>query len=241
MNRPNFAKLLAATSVFCGVAFGTVEAVRGVTFTPPPGSSSPRHGSAASSRSTSVCGQAVGSIAHTDLSVTALLPEGNYGTTLSEHPVIFAYVPQSNARKAMFSLKDGNKKTHYRTTVSLSGQAEIVAVQIPEDAPALKAGETYKWYLALECEGSLRPSNPIEGQIERIEPNSELLSAQQASDSLAAAESYGAAGVWYDTVAMLARLRQSQPTDATIAQHWQELLDSVGLSEVADASLANSL
>jgi len=241
MTKHALVKLLVAASLVSGATLATFEAARGVTFTPPPGRTSPRNGSAASSRSTSICGQSVGSIATTEMSVTALLPEGNSGTTLSERPTILAYVPATNARQAMFSLKNQNKKTHYRTTVSLSGQAEIIAVQIPDDAPALKAGETYKWYLALECEGSLRPSNPIEGRIERIEPNSELLSAQQANDPLMQAESYGAAGVWYDTVATIARLRQAQPTDTTIAQHWQELLASVGLSEIADVSFGDSL
>lgn len=217
------------------------QVARGVTFTPPPEQETPQQAEAGASRSGELCGASLAAPKTASTSVTLLLPEGNYGRTLSGHPTILVYVPETGVREALFSLKDKEKNIIYSRTVSLSDKAEIVAIKLPETSPALEVGETYKWYFAVNCEGSLRPLDPVEGLVERVEAKAGQLSAQGASNLLETAASYGAAGIWYDTAATLAHLRKSQPADEAIAKHWQELLGSVGLNELQTVSLADSL
>lgn len=234
-------KTLGIASISAIATLSGYQVARGVTFAPPPENGAPRSGAGAASRSGQLC-EATASAAKTmPSSPTLLLPEGNYGQTLSAHPTILVYVPVTGAGEALFSLKDKEKNVIYTTKVTLSEKAEIIAIKLPEDSPVLEVGETYKWLFALNCEGSLRPLDPVEGWIERIEGDGEQLVAGAARNTLETAASYAAAGIWYDTVLALAHLRKNQPTDDTIEQHWQELLNSVGLKDLQGVSLGDSL
>jgi len=217
------------------IAIATTSSVglaSGVTFTPAPENVAPRQGQAASSRSGKVCGSTQ---AAEKAAVRVLLPRGNYGTTVSAHPEILVYVPETSAREGLFALKTSDKRMVQRMTVPLSGKAEIITIKLPETAPALEVGETYKWYFGVKCPGSLRPNDPAEGWIKRIEPEEALLPTQSL---LEAAKVYGSAGIWYDAAAALGQLRKNEPNDRAIAQHWGEFLGSVGLNEMLDVEIA---
>ena len=234
-------KTLAIASITAIATLSGYQVARGVTFAPPPENATPRSGAGAASRSGQLCGATASAAKTMPSSPTVLLPEGNYGRTLSAHPTILVYVPEAGAGEALFSLKDKDKNVIYTTKVTLSEKAEIIAINLPEESPALEVGETYKLFFALNCEGSLRPLDPVEGWIERIEGEAEQLGADSGLNTLETARSYAAAGIWYDTVLALARLRKTQPADETIEQHWQELLDSVGLKDLQGVSLGDSL
>ena len=213
---------LIAASLVAGSLLPFAGTASAVIFTPP-GEGAPQRGEAASSRSGGVCSHG-GQGTNAPAMVVPLLPQGNYGTTVAERPEILVYVPASQAKQALFSLKDKARDTRYQAVVPLSGDSEILTVRLPETAPALAEGETYTWYLALQCEGSIRPVSPVEGKIKRIAPssNTALRSSAQPADIealLDVASRYGAEGIWYDTVATLARLKSAQPADATIDRH----------------------
>ena len=235
-------RAIATIGILSLSAIATVasaDLVRSVTFTPPPENETPQQSAAASSRSGELCGATRAYPKARTASVTVLLPQQNYGTTVSAHPDILVYVPETSASEALFSLKTADKRLVHTMTVPLSGKGEIITVHLPETAPALEVGETYKWYLAVKCEGSLRPIDPAEGQIKRIQPNSAQLPTTESSDPLQVAAAYGAAGIWYDTVAVLAQLRKAEPNNAEIANHWNELLESAGLTELVDVAIGN--
>lgn len=230
------------TSIFAGSWLGFASSTGAVTFIPP-GEGAPQRGDTASSRSGGVCQH--GEVGETQRGVVPLLPQGNYGTTLADRPEILVYVPATQAKQALFSLKDQNKITHYETVVPLSGKAGIVTVRLPKTAQPLAVGETYTWYLALQCEGMVRPVSPVQGQIKRIvsnrvavSPESQSAQSGETSTLLNTATIYGAEGIWYDTIATLARLKATEPADATIDRHWQELLGSVGLDQFSDISVS---
>ncbi|MGK7900653.1 MAG: DUF928 domain-containing protein [Hormoscilla sp.] len=218
-----------ATTMSAGLA-------RGVTFTPSKNAPAPQQGQAASSRSGQVCGSTQAAV---KAAVRVLLPRENYGTTVSAHPEILVYVPETSAREALFALKTSDKRMVQRMTVPLSGKAEIITIKLPETAPALEVGETYKWYFGVKCAGSLRPNDPAEGWIKRIEPSEALLPAQSTGNLLEAAKAYGSAGIWYDTLASMSELRKNEPSDREIARHWEELLGSVGLNDMVNVSFGN--
>jgi Domain of Unknown Function (DUF928) len=202
-------------------------------FSPPPGSAAPRQAAGGASR--------VGSAATTPMeqqSMKPLVPQSYFGTTLKARPTIMTYVPASDAQEAIFSLKDENGNMVHQMVLPVSGEAGVMAVQLPENAPELEMGRNYQWFVALKLDGQLRPSSPyVDGWVKRIAPTPELAKALAEGDALADATALGKMGVWYDCVATLANLRQSQPNSEKLTKNWSELLSSVGLAEIKAAPL----
>ncbi|OUC11800.1 MAG: hypothetical protein B0A82_26155 [Alkalinema sp. CACIAM 70d] len=170
--------------------------------------------------------------------IKALLPQSYFGTTISERPTILVYVPASSAQEAIFSLKDEAGNTQYQLTLPVSGQAGIMAVTLPSDAPALEVSKNYQWFLALDVDGQLSPSTPyVDGWVQRIQPTAELEAALQQTDALKRAEALGKAGVWYDCVTTLSSARSTQSNGETFNKQWTELLSSVGLKDIEKAPM----
>ena len=163
----------------------------------------------------------------------AVTPASFYGTTLEARPTILVYVPASNATEAVFSLKSESKKLVYQMTVAIPQQGGVVAVELPADAPELAVETNYQWYLAMKLDNELSPASPfVDGWVKRIAPTSQLTAELAQGEGLADVEVLGSNGVWYDTAAQLAMLTNAQPNDE-MTNHWYELLESVGLEEIA--------
>jgi Domain of Unknown Function (DUF928) len=214
----------------------TGGAARGV-FTPNAGNSAPKQAAGGASRVGSYGLDAANLVGASGSSaLTALLPQNFYGTTLAERPTILVYLPASTATEAVFSLKDEAGNTLHQMTLPVPEAAGIMAIQLPVDVPALMVGQNYQWFLALKVDGRLNPSTPyVDGWIQRIDASAELATALQQPDRLKQATALGKHGVWYDCVAQLATLRAAKG-DAH-AKDWVELLESVGLKEIAQAPL----
>ena len=235
---------LTAAAIAAGSVLGHAGSIHAVTFIPP-GEGAPRRTTTGGSRSGGVCHQANVDDVGANAAVVPLLPAGyDSGMTLAERPEILVYVPATQAKQALFSLKEkgvNGKVTRYQTTVALSGNTEVLTIRLPESVEPLAVGETYTWYLSLQCDGGVRPVSPVIGKITRIAPPASAVSVAASEDRstlLRAAEIYGAQGIWYDAVATLARLKHAQPADAAIEQHWQTLLSSAGLDQFADVSVS---
>jgi Domain of Unknown Function (DUF928) len=207
-------------------------------FTPKKGNSAPQQASGGASRvGTSYLNPStVAGIGPAAL--IAVLPESFYGTTLSERPTVMVYFPASNAEEAVFSLKDEAGNMQHQMTIPVAGKSGIITVKLPNDAPALAVGKNYQWFLALKVDGQLSPSTPyVDGWIQRIQPSTELAMAMQQKDAVKQAEALGKNGVWYDCIATLAELHNTQPQNVAIIKQWEELLSSVSLKDIVTAPL----
>lgn len=234
----------------------TGGASRGEFFTPPSDSAAPTQGATGgasrtvfapgqqdvadamspSSRSNSYGDTSYSVNGLSTASMLAITPDSFYGTTLEARPTILVYVPASNAQEAIFSLKDEAKELVFQMTVAVPAQGGVIAVEMPESAPELAIDANYQWYVAIKLDNELNPASPfVDGWVKRIAPSSELAAAL-GGEGLADIEALGANGVWYDTAAQLALLNSAQ-ADEAIAGHWYELLESVGLEEVATAPI----
>lgn len=239
MKDKNFFKVFGSLTLVTGMTLTGLDSAIAVTFRPPAGQS-PRQTTGGASRSGELCGQASSSFVSTQETVTPLLPNSHTGMTQLEHPTILVYLPETGEQEAQFSIKDEGKKLHYQMNVPISGKAGLVSIQLPEDAPALEMGKNYQWFFALKCGGKLHPSNPlVSGWIQRSPSNSETAfnPSLNPDELLQEAIVLGNSGIWYDTVATLARLRTMQPENAEVSTHWQELLASVGLEAFATTPL----
>lgn len=209
-------------------------ASRGSFFTPPPERSAPQQSAGGASR-TNAYGAVASSLGLQ--SMLALMPESFYGTTLEARPTILVYVPASTAQEGVFSLKDEAKNLVYQMAVPVSPAGGVMAITLPESAPALGVGQNYQWFFALKLEDSLTPASPfVDGWVQRVELSGEQAQSLAQDEPIARIAALGSQGVWYDTAAELAALQVSQ-SDESIAQHWEELLESVGLAEIAAAPI----
>ncbi len=205
-----------------------------VTFEPP-GDGRPDNTAGGASRDS---GQCFHDARGSQPTITPLMPTTNRGLTVVERPTFFVYLPQTSAQKAFFTLKDKDESYYYQATLPMPETPGILSYKLPADAPALEIGKSYQWSFVTICGERLAVDDPrVEGQIQRIELNKEFSSHIKNLSPLERAALYGADGIWYDTVATLAELRQAQPHDLTVAATWENLLKSVGLETIATKPL----
>lgn len=175
-------------------------------------------------------------------SMTPLTPGQKVGLTVAAHPTFFVYIPATSAQQAHFTLKDDNNRGVYQTLLPINNEGGVVGITLPEDKPALEIGKTYSWSVALICQPTQTDTPMVRGQVRRVElqagqmPN-EINSMILEKAILEQAALYGKSGIWYDSINLLAQLRQRQPNNQTLASNWVKLLDSVGLNAIANQPL----
>jgi hypothetical protein len=202
--------------------------IRGEVGFLPPGDAAPDHSMGSGTRRAELT------------EIVPLLPPAKYGRTMAARPTMLVYVPPTqNPHKVFFSVQDENRQNLYQTTLELSGEGGIIRITLPESAPELEVGKTYAWFFApVPSAGFLRPDNyGVVGWVKRVEPTVEMAAA---SNAIERATAYGASGVWYDTLNLMAAAQQAQPNNPTLASEWQDLLEQVGLEAVAAQPVTRS-
>lgn len=169
--------------------------------------------------------------------IVKVLPKSNIGLTTQQRPSIMVYIPKSSAQSAFFSMQDEDFNHYYETTLQLPQKAGVMEIKIPASVPALATGKNYQYSLAMICGLELEPDDPlISGWIQRVQPKGNVVN-QKASVELAS--QLASNGIWLDAVSTLAELRKSQPSNQSVVNSWQQLLSSVGLSEIAQEPIVN--
>jgi Domain of Unknown Function (DUF928) len=169
---------------------------------------------------------------------TALLPTTRYGRTVAARPTFFVYMPPTSSREVFFSIQDQAGNHLYQTLLRISGTGGIISVTLPESAPQLEIGKNYVWFFApISPGGILRPdNNNVVGWVKRVEAPTAV-----GATALDRATEYAKAGIWYDTVTVLASAQQTQPGNATLTNEWKDLLKQVGLEAIATQPIAERL
>jgi len=174
-------------------------------------------------------------------SLKAVLPVSNFGLTVAEYPSFFVYVPQKSTQLAEFELREeNNNKAVYKTKVIVSATPGIVTINLPADksVPPLKIGKNYHWFFSIICDPQDRSEDLfVEGWVQRIKPSPTLVSQLQKAAPRDRPAIYAEAGIWHETLTTLTALRSSAPNDLTLVADWAELLESVGLSKIAQEPL----
>ncbi|MGK7892574.1 MAG: DUF928 domain-containing protein [Xenococcus sp. (in: cyanobacteria)] len=211
-------------------SYSTSKKTFKVTFNPPL-EDQPQTSKGAASRCTEECNNQV---TNPNLSLVPLIPTSAKGLTVASHPTVLAYLPQSFGQKVLFSWRDENNNDHYQTILTLNHQGGVISLTLPVDAPPLEVGKNYSWGLAIITDGKLKPDTPtIEGQIQRVALESTIRDRLQNANPLETAIIYGEAGIWYETIATLAKLKTAAPDDQNLAANWEYLLTSVGLDNLS--------
>ncbi|HAZ50107.1 MAG TPA: hypothetical protein DDW76_04685 [Cyanobacteria bacterium UBA11369] len=171
-----------------------------------------------------------------EVSLTALMPDSNSGSSVEAHPTLWFYVPYQSGevREGEFSLQDEQNNDVYRTNFTLPETPGIVGFSLAAAAP-LEVSKKYQWYVKLYC-SEQRSSAPvfIRGWVERVALKPEL--ARQLQTVTTPRERialYAQNGIWYSALSELAKLRRSEPQNATLNNDWANLLRDVGLGNLA--------
>lgn len=182
-------------------------------------------------------GRPTSEVSHSSF-LTVLSPQNNIVTTVSAQPTLYWYIPKTEAKSAEFVVYNPDGKLVYQTTVALQGIPGVVKLSLPRTVE-LNMGQEYDWTLTLEYNLENEEQNrSVGGKIQRTALTStqkaQLAAARQP---LKQAEVYAQAGIWQETISILAQLRHDRPSDRNINAAWQELLESVELKEIANAPL----
>ncbi|MCT7950343.1 DUF928 domain-containing protein [Ancylothrix sp. C2] len=169
--------------------------------------------------------------------VTALMPATQSGLTLAERPTFFVYIPESSGKQVFFSLTNSEGNYQYQTKFPLTQTGGIISFKLPDDAQALKVGESYQWAFIITGPQGLQPDSPgVKGEIKRISASPELNNQlQNAKTLIEQAAVYGKAGIWFDMMVSLAEQKRLEPSDPTLTNAWDKLLTSEGV----DATIAS--
>lgn len=167
------------------------------------------------------------------LPMTALMPLDNVGTTVAANPTLSVYLPRNTAKFAEVVIEDEEfNEVYVKTDISvpaeLKEQAGILTLEL--EGANLEPNKTYTWSFALICNANDRSQDrAIEGLFERQELNADLQAQLEEASPLERAKLYAGAGIWNETLAILAQLRSSNPNE------WSELLKSVELQAIETA------
>ena len=172
----------------------------------------------------------------------SLTPPDNLTLTTQEYPTFYWYIPESNAKELQFEVRydDSNPQTWQKITLPVPSKPGVISINLQNtNLPALKVGQTYHWFLRMVCtndSGDRSGDAIVEGWIERTESN-DLQQKLTGVDPSDRADIYAAAGIWQDSVAILAELLRASPNDEAVAAKWQKLLSSAGLNQIANKPL----
>lgn len=166
--------------------------------------------------------------------LTALSPTTYVGLTTRARPTVRVYLPPTTAQVAELSLFDAQGRGLYQTIVPISRTDTFMQFSFPSAAPALSAQQPYYWTVALICNQNQRTDDwIIGGWIRQQQPDSLLQQRLATAYGIDKVKLYAEAGFWYDALETLVQLQQDQPHNAALGSTWTNLLQSIGLPQLA--------
>ncbi|NJL84483.1 MAG: DUF928 domain-containing protein [Chloroflexaceae bacterium] len=160
--------------------------------------------------------------------------DSNYGQTQAAHPTFWIYLPRSQARQAILSIRDEAGQYHSQTTFPLTGAPGTVGLSLPLSAPPLEIDRDYEWAVVLVCNQQPLPNDPaVTAWVRRVA----MPPAPALTTPLERAVWYGNNSLWYDTLDQLARGLRSQPNNPALAAAWENVLREGKLETLAERPL----
>lgn len=161
--------------------------------------------------------------------LTALTPSDVHGTTLSEQPTFWFYMPYTSAevKTGSFSVLTWNETERvYGGEFKLPDKPGIVSITLPASEVSLEEGVPYHWYVNLDCTPTQdsKADLKIDGWVERLAPTPEH--EQRVNNS--------SPDIWYDAIHTLAEQLHTEPNQTpSLREAWDQLLTFVALGELS--------
>lgn len=167
--------------------------------------------------------------------VVALVPEDNLSRTVMPHPTFWFALPAVNTDRSIeFSLVNQDEEIVHTQILQPTGKADLIAVSLPETAPALEENRLYKWHLSVVCDRDSRATDlTVWGWIERTAAQPSVLQQISQAEDSARLSLYEELAAWNDTLTTLFHLysdrtANNQSTNDLKAK-WVALLASQNL------------
>ena len=176
-----------------------------------------------------------------DPAVAALVPD-HVGITVKQHPVLNWFLSKPTTLPIKFTLIDERAiRALVEKPITSPVKAGVQAIRFNEIDFELEPNIQYRWYISLIKDAD-SPSRDIVtgGMIERCLFSECLLLDAPTTCSREAVMATAAKGFWYDAMACLCELIESNPTDTHLRRQRAALLRQVGLHEVAEWDLGQS-
>ena len=155
--------------------------------------------------------------------------ELRWGLTTSSNPTFWFYVPHQlkSISNAKFSLRNRQNQTIYEKELQLANTPGLISISLQANAPSLKVGEWYQYYLFMDIDcnsnRTIKESaqawvkreaiaSGFEAQLERISPRQRGLF-------------YAKNGFWYDAMLSFAKIKYT----SGINPEWVQMLELTGL------------
>ena len=168
--------------------------------------------------------------------LTVLVPENQVTLTTSPYPTFFFYVPTSEAEEAIFVLFDDNDREIYKSIIKVSEMSGLLKVSIPDilNSPNLEPGKNYLWQFYLICNPTDDSKNPfVEGLVQRVPLSVDISTELESASESQKVDIYADAGIWQEALTTLSDLRQANPNNLFLEKKWNELLENIGLEQLA--------
>ena len=176
--------------------------------------------------------------------LTALVPgdEGKsfLASTVAENPTFWFYVPQlpetiHSGEFVLQMLSGKDVQNIYQIPLTLSGKSGIISITPPAQPQYfLKADKKYHWYFHVYCGDPEKTSDNfyVDGFVQR-QVLTQALENQLKTAKPKEYIAYSANNIWYDALTNLGQLRRANPQNTTINKDWVDLLNTIGLQDIA--------
>jgi Domain of Unknown Function (DUF928) len=155
-----------------------------------------------------------------------VLPQSNYGLTISNRPkFLILNKIKSKAKQMFLSLESEDGEEVYQTFLPVPSEAGLISINFPSQAPDLFVNKKYKWTMTFICGKALRPDSPaITGWIQHIPKSQSLAAKLKVASPVDRVVVYGENGIWYDMINELNQLQKQNPNNQILSKAWDKLL-----------------
>ena len=162
----------------------------------------------------------------------ALAPTGPVGLTPQARPSFWVYLPPTEAKTLEFSLFTQDQKGVYQTNLPIN-RPGLLKMTLPSQGVELKAGQLYRWKVALVCNPEDRTKDWVVSRLIQQQPLNAVLRGQLAAATPEQQiQLYTQSGFWYEAFNTYVKLRQAQPKNGNLTAIWAELAQSAGLGPI---------
>jgi hypothetical protein len=161
--------------------------------------------------------------------------------TISEYPTFWVYIPSLTQRTLLgeFIIQNEVGEDIYRQSLTLPKKAGIVGVKAPSVPQyALTLDQKYHWYFRVFCDRRKTQSEYIyvDAWIQRVSLGSQVdtqLTTNKPENYL----DFVDYDIWYDGLTNLAMLRDRDPQNNQYKNDWTNLLQLLGLENLAQEAV----
>ena len=172
--------------------------------------------------------------------LVALAPQVHHtGKTTLTHPTFVWYVPDVKPYQVSLELYQRQPEGKPQSVWNWESTTKqgIMSVSLPETQPPLEAGQQYYWQVRVQCD----PAHPTswliaEANLEVVATPADLASQlAQAPNSIAKADIYADAGIWYEALAIAITNSNSDRMDLQLLASLAEIeAQEEGIEQIQD-------